>query len=112
MPQITITGSDAAEGTLTLSDNGTTDANRGSIVTWVIAPGSGVSAITSILHDVNSNEVFSPLPHKLPGNSTTWQGTINSGLTVPPTISEDYTICWNDTNGNNHCFDPKIRVIS
>lgn len=113
MPSITITGSDASTGTLTLSDHGTTDANRGQQVTWIIGPNSGVSSITSITHDANSSEVFSPLPAKL-GNSNNWQGTVNQALQVPPTITENYSIYWNDENTppGNHRYDPQIRVNS
>ncbi len=113
MASITITGSDANNGTLTLSDNGVTDATRREVITWIIGRNSGVSAITSITHDASSNEVFNPLPAKLPGNSTNWQGTVNPNLTFPPgqnEIVENYTICWNDASGNNHCYDPQIKV--
>lgn len=111
MASITITGSDANSGTLTLSDHGCTDATRREVVTWIIGRNSGVSSITNIYHDANSSEVFNPVPHQA-GNSSNWQGTVNPELSIPPggDVVENYTICWNDANGNNHCFDPQIRV--
>jgi len=110
MPSITITGSDPATGNLTLSDNGITNANRTQVVTWIIGPASGVSSITSITNKATSNDVFNPDPAKLPGASTNWQGTVNPPQTTTLPTTESYTICWNDSSGNNHCYDPQIRV--
>jgi hypothetical protein len=112
MPSITITGSDASTGTLTLSDNGSTDANRGQIVTWVVNPNSGVSAITAINNYEDSIDVFNPDPAALGGNSKNWQGTVNPSLVVPPTKIETYYINWTDASGGTHTYDPMIRVNS
>ena len=108
MPSITITGSDASTGNLTLSDNGSTDANRGTVVTWIVGPNSGVSAITSITTDAGSTDVFSPDPSAVGGASKNWQGTVNSAISVP--VTEDYTIGWTDSSGGSHSFDPRINV--
>ncbi|MFC4722190.1 hypothetical protein ACFO5O_07650 [Geojedonia litorea] len=108
MPAITITASNSSTGTLTLSDNGSTVANRGQIVTWIIGPNSGVSSITAINHDTNSSDVFDPDPAPVGGNSRNWQGTINPNLAVP--AFEDYYIQWTDSSGNSHTYDPRISV--
>lgn len=110
MPSITITGSDPITGNLTMSDNGTTNANRGQIVTWVIGPNSGVSAITAINNYTNSIDVFNPDPHSLNINNpkSNWQGTISSNIT-PPAL-ETYYINWTDESNGTHTFDPTIRV--
>lgn len=108
MPSITITGSDTSNGTLTLSDNGTTSANRGQIVTWIIGPNSGVQSIDAINNDSNSTDVFNPDPAPVGGNSTNWQGTVNPNLAIP--AEEDYTITWTDPSGVQHSYDPKIQV--
>ncbi|MDH3711486.1 MAG: hypothetical protein OER04_16450 [Cyclobacteriaceae bacterium] len=113
MASITITGSDASTNALTLSDHGVTETTRSEVVTWIIGRNSGVSSIANIFHDPNSTEVFNPLPGKMPGNSTNWQGTVNPNLSFPPgqnQVVESYTICWKDASGNSHCFDPQIRV--
>ena len=94
MPTIQITGSNTADGTLTLSDAGNTTTSRGSTVTWQIMPNSGVSAITAIYNDAGSTDVFSPDPSQV-GGSSNWSGRVNPNLTVPAT--EDYTIDWTDT---------------
>jgi len=107
MASITITASNSATGDLTLSDNGDTTANRGTTVTWVIGPNSGVSSITAISNKSTSVDVFSPDPSQV-GNSSNWQGTVNPNLAVPS--EEDYNIYWDDSSGTNHCYDPKIRV--
>ena len=112
---ITITTGDPNTGNLTLSDQGTTNADRGDQITWVIGANSGVGSIAAILEKPNSADVFSPDPVQLP-NSTSWQGTINpnvAGGTV-----EFYTINWttagsgwlNQGGGINKSYDPKIQV--
>ena len=108
MPQIRITGSNAATKQLTLSDNGFTTTSRGSIVTWVIAPNAGDIVSISKIHQYdNSVDVFSPDPHQV-GQSKNWQGTINSAIAVP--AEEKYYINWIDSSGIMHQFDPRIRV--
>lgn len=106
MPAIQITGCNPANGTLTLSDNGSTNANRGQVVTWTVK--SGVNAtVTNIYNKSTSVDVFSPDPAKV-GASANWQGTVNSSISVP--AEEDYNIDWTDASGNPHTYDPKIRV--
>lgn len=112
---ITITLGDPSTGNLTLSDQGTTNANKGDQITWVIGANSGVASIAGIIEKPNSADVFSPDPSQLP-NSTSWQGNINpnvAGGTV-----EFYTIQWttagsgwlNQGGGQNKSFDPKIAI--
>ena len=101
---------------LTLSDNGTTNANPGDQVTWEIVAGSGVAAITEIIVDQGSTNVFIKKPEQLPGGSTSWEGTINPDL--PPDTVESYTIKWttagsgwlNQGGGKACSYDPQIIV--
>lgn len=107
---ITIQGINS-DGTLILSDNGNTVASRGDTVTWIIGNNSGVASISSI-HDTSLVDVFNPEPTKMPGNSTSWQGTIRSDLSPLPQ-SESYCIYYkklNDPTVYNH--DPVIQVNS
>ena len=46
---ITITHGDPVTQILTMTNGPTTNADQGDQVTWVIAPGSGVAAITGIV---------------------------------------------------------------
>lgn len=105
---ITITGINS-DGTLILSDGGTTTANAGDTVTWVVGDNSGVASITGIIDD-SEIDVFSPDP--VPVSSTSWQGTIK---TTPPTSmeTEEYTINYLKIgDAVIHSFDPKIQVNS
>jgi len=97
-----------SDGTLQLSDNGTTDANPGDTIQWNIGPNSGVATISSI-HDTSSTDVFSPDPSKQPGNSTTWQGTINSNIN---TVTEETYCIYYTKPGSSVVYmeDPLIRV--
>jgi hypothetical protein len=112
---ITITLGDATTGVLTMSDQGTTNADRGDQVTWVIGPGSGVASITGIIEKANSADVFNPDPKQL-ANSTSWQGTVNPN--VPIGTVEFYTIQWttagsgwlNSGGGASKSYDPKIQI--
>lgn len=114
MPTIRITGSDPVTGNLTLSPSGPVVANRSQIVTWILAPNSGVSSIKSITNKTTSVDVFNPDPGPVGGNSTNWQGTINPNLTIPdpPPLNEDYNIVWYDEQDppHEHPFDPRISV--
>lgn len=106
---INITGSNSSTGVLTLSDNGNTTANPGDTVTWNIGPNSGVESIDDINDDASSIDVFNPDPAKMPGNNTSWQGTVNPNITSAST--ESYTIKWYDTSGGGpHSYDPQISV--
>lgn len=107
---ITIQGINS-DGSLILSDNGNTVANRGDTVTWIIGNNSGVASISSI-HDTSAVDVFSPDPTRQPGGSQNWQGTINPNLSPLPQ-SESYCIYYkkpNDPTVYNH--DPVIQVNS
>ena len=109
MAAITITGSDTSTGNLTMSDRGSTDANRGELVTWIIGPNSGVSSITEIQKYESSTNVFESGPAPLGGNSKNWQGKIKNQLEVPAT--ETYFIKWMDSSGGGpHTYDPTIRI--
>ncbi len=112
---ITITGSNAANSTLTLSDQGTTNTIPGDQVTWVLGPGCGVAAIVGIKNKPISVDVFNPDPAPLNDGTTNWQGTINSSIIVQ--TEEQYSIIWNSVGGGWHgqglgpiTTDPKIIV--
>ncbi len=113
---ITITKGDPATGILTMTNGPTTNAIQGDQVTWVIAPGSGVAAITGIIEKPMSFDLFNPDPKLLP-NSTSWQGTINP--LIGNGEEETYTINWTtagtgwlgkDGGGLPKSFDPTIRI--
>jgi len=98
------------DGTLILSDNGNTLASRGDTIQWIVGNNSGVATISSI-HDTSSLDIFSPDPGKLPGNSTTWQGTINPNLSIP--AEESYCIYYTKPGSTAvYMQDPIIRVDS
>ena len=100
-----------ADGTLKLSDNGNTIANRGDTVQWIIDNNSGVATIQAVV-DTSTVDVFSPDPAKMPGNSQNWQGTINPNLTPLP---QDESYCIQYTiPGSDVIFphDPRIQVFS
>ena len=109
MPVITITACDTSTGELTLSDHGTTIANRSEKVTWIVGPQSGVKKIIGISVKEGSTNVFDPLPRPL-ANSSNWRGTISPTIAVP--AEELYNIIWTDSTDNEHVFDPKIQVRS
>lgn len=96
-----------ADGRLILSDNGTTDAHPGDIITWQIADTSGIASIY-IIDGLHSTDVFKPDPAKI-RYSTDWQGTIRHNL--PEGAEEAYTIFFflhrGDEIGRE---DPKIKV--
>lgn len=98
------------DGSLQLSDSGNTTASRGDTIQWIIGQNSGVASISSI-HDTSSIDIFSPDPGKLPGNSTTWQGTINSNLAIPAV--ETYCIYYTKPGSSVvYTHDPQISVNS
>ncbi len=117
---ITITGCDPVKKTLTLSDQGTTNAIPGDQVTWKIGAGSGVAKIVAIKNKKKSIDVFSPDPHPLNNGTTDWQGTVDSGISVPEEgLEECYSITWNSVSGggwlqkdpiNDILTDPRIKV--
>ena len=105
---ITITGSNPATGSLTLSDNGNTNVDPGDTVTWLIGQNSGVATINAVSDYPNSTDVFNPDPAPV-GNSTNWQGTVNPG--IAPGSEETYFIQWTASNGGGpYTYDPKIQV--
>ena len=55
---ITITNSNTANGSLTLSDQGNTNVDPGDTVIWIIGQGSGVESIDAITDYPNSTDVF------------------------------------------------------
>jgi len=123
MPQnynITITASapnltNPIESSLTLSDNGQTEADPGDTITWKIGRNSGVGRIDGITNDENSTDVFGPPASNEPGplnqGNGSWRGTINSNIS--PGSNENYTISWySDTNpeGGPYFYDPQITI--
>jgi len=104
---ITIEGINS-DGSLTLSDNGVTVASPGDTILWLIAPKSGVKAITAI-HDNSSIDIFSPDPAPV-GGSSNWSGQVTLGL---QNCEEDYTIMFTkESDDITYKFDPKIQVDS
>ena len=113
---ITILKGDPATGILTMSDQGTTNVIQGDQVTWQIASGSGVGAITGIIEKPMSFDLFNPDPALLPG-STSWQGTVNPNIGSGE--EETYTINWTtggtgwlgkDGAGQAKSYDPTIKI--
>jgi hypothetical protein len=106
---INITGSDTTTGALTLSDNGNTNVDPGDTVTWNIGASSGVGSISAISEDAGSTDVFNPDPAKMPGNNSSWQGTVNPSIAKGSL--ENYTITWYSTSGGGpYNYDPAIQV--
>lgn len=97
------------DGTLNLSDGGTSDVSIGDTVQWEIGPNSGVASITGIEDNVDL-DIFYPDPALDPGSSQ-WSGVVRTGLTLP--CEETYTIHYTTTSTNEvHRYDPKIQVDS
>ncbi|XBA03241.1 hypothetical protein A6C57_26080 [Fibrella sp. ES10-3-2-2] len=97
-----------ADGSLKLSDNGVTVASPGDTILWIIAPKSGVKAITAI-QDNSSIDVFNPNPAPV-GGSSNWSGQVTLGLQK---CEEDYTIIFTrESDDITYKFDPKIQVDS
>jgi hypothetical protein len=95
------------DGTLILSDNGSTNVNPADTVTWQVGPNSGVASITGIV-DSSANDIFFPDPARV-ANSSSWQGTVNP--LIARGSEETYTINYTRSNGNEAgSFDPKIQV--
>jgi hypothetical protein len=100
---ITITA--VSGSTLTLSDRGQTNVDRGDTVTWIIDPGVDIE-ITSISVDPGSHDIFSSDPAQV-GKSSSWRGTVASNASG----EEDYTIHWQrKSNGKYYSMDPKLMV--
>jgi hypothetical protein len=112
---ITITKGNAANKTLEYDLGDEANADPGDQVTWKIAPNSGVAAITAITPKPTSPDLFlGGEPAQLP-NSTSWQGTVNPGITQESV--EDYSITWTSVGGGWHgqnqggiVTDPRLRV--
>jgi Tfp pilus assembly protein PilW len=95
------------DGSLILSDNGSTNVNPADTVTWQLSPNSGVASINGII-DSSTTDVFSPDPARL-ANSSNWQGTVNP--LIARGSEERYTINYTRANGSETgSFDPKIQV--
>jgi hypothetical protein len=112
--QISIIGSNTVTGELTLqndahTNNGNTHAQRSDMVLWVFTHTSGVSSITAIQMKTSlpSTNVFIPGDPHQPGGGN-WQGTIASGVAIGSEYY--YEIKWKDSNGNEHLFDPMIKI--
>lgn len=95
------------DGSLNLSDGGTTTALPGDTITWVIGDGSGVASITGIV-DNSQIDVFSPDP--APVSPTSWKGTINP-TQIPAAETEMYTINYTKVGSAKvFAMDPEIEV--
>jgi hypothetical protein len=106
---ITIQGINPSDGSLILSDNGSTDVDPGDSVTWNIGPNSGVASIDGIV-DNSTIDIFSSDPTLEP-NSTSWQGTVS--LTIPRGTEETYTINFTpEGETESRSYDPIIKVNS
>ena len=109
---IYITAADVQTGQLTLSDGGETDVNLpplgGDYVIWMIGSGANnIARITAITkEDDGSQNLFYFGPKELQTDQGTfWAGII---LGAPIGAFEDYSITWQDTDGYEHTYDPKI----
>ncbi len=103
---ITITGIDS-NGNLILSDGGTTTANSGDTITWIVNGNSGVASITGIIDD-SKIDLFNPDP--APFSSASWQGTISTKK-YDKERKETYTINYLKIGDSKiHRCDPEIRV--
>lgn len=106
---IRITAFNTSNGDLTLSDNGHTEVKPGNTITWKIMPLLDIVAITGLPAKNNSTNVFSDCdPVSVGNNSNNWKGTVDPNITI--ITDEDYNILWTDKNGDNHTYDPRIRV--
>jgi hypothetical protein len=114
---ITIEKANPAGCTLTMSDNGITEANPGDYVEWILGANSGIAQITGITVDQGSIDVFKPDPKPVDGsNKTKWKGRINPDITEIE--QENYTIDWttsgsgwlNEGAGAPCSTDPIIKV--
>jgi hypothetical protein len=94
------------DGTLILSDDGTTIVHPGNTVTWKIGQGSGVAAIY-IMDDNGSPNVFHHDLRKLPF-STDWRGRVKP---YEEAVVEHYSIFFYLDRGDEiGRYDPKIQV--
>ena len=101
-------------GALQLSDRGLTPITflqAGDQVVWEITKGAlvNVAKIIGIHADQGSLNIFSSGPTSN-FDGTTWTGILQSG--EKPGTFENYTIVWEDTDGKQHSFDPKIQIQS
>jgi hypothetical protein len=109
--KIRIKKGDATSGTLDLKDRWGFSAKHfkvkaGRTLQW-LQQAKEVKTITNIYaKDPNGENVFSVLPHLIPGTSD-WEGTIDPSAAYK---EEEYNIDWTDTAGHPQTFDPYIQV--
>ena len=92
------------DGTLKLSDGGRTKADKKDFIIWSIKEKSNVASI-KIEEKANSADIFSTPPHEQGGEWTAeirWDADYDSEY--------NYSILWEDTDGNSRQHDPKIAV--
>lgn len=102
---IKITG--ASGDTVTLDPAGAVSVDPGDTVTWAVNDGVNIT-ITGISEDNkpnNSNIFTGEGPTAI--NDKTWRGTIRGGTKGQ---HEEYTINWDDSDGNPHSMDPRLDV--
>jgi hypothetical protein len=107
---IQITGSNTSDGSLTLSDHGNTNVDRGDTVAWQIGHNSGVGSISAITKKANSVDIFSTEPQAHGGGSSpNWQGVVSNDAAGGSVY--DYSIFWWASSGAGPFeYDPKISV--
>ena len=111
--KIQIKKGDPATGTLVLKDwTGIFSAQHfkvkaGRTLHW-LQKAKEVEKITNIYikQKPGNQNVFSVLPHLIPGTSD-WEGIIDS---TAANKEEEYSIDWIDKNGHPQTFDPYIQV--
>lgn len=102
------------DGSLKLSDNGTTEAHPGDIVEWYVNENSCVHIISSI-HDTSKTEVFKPKPYRMYDHKSKqwiWQGQVREDYEGESAI-EHYSIYYTKKGGTAvYTDDPRIQVES
>jgi len=104
---IDIIGGNTSTGLLELSDNGSTQADKGVPVKWEILQ-SNVTSIEIVAKDP-TDDIWQIEPHpQPPQNNRKWMG-----ITDPQARDDSvyrYLINWESTSGSRHTHDPLISI--
>ncbi len=83
----------------------TTDAWRGDTITWKLANSSNISEIVNVYKKPESQNVFSPDPHKV--TDVEWQGTISERASGSELYNIDFRY---EEDGIVYTDDPVIQI--
>ncbi len=83
----------------------TTDASPGDTIIWKLANNSNISEIVNVYKKTESQDVFSPDPHK--DTDVEWQGTISE--TASGTESYNIKFIYEE-DGKVYTDDPKVVI--